>query len=75
MHQITIQEAESHIADVFEDVLRGEEIILTDHDKPVVKVIPYTSGNEPRGLIGSAKGKIWMADDFDETPEEFEEYL
>jgi hypothetical protein len=24
---------------------------------------------------GSAKGKIWMADDFDETPEDFKEYV
>jgi hypothetical protein len=24
---------------------------------------------------GSAKGKIWMADDFDETPEDFKDYM
>ncbi len=24
---------------------------------------------------GTAKGKIWMADDFDETPEDFKDYL
>jgi hypothetical protein len=24
---------------------------------------------------GTAKGKIWMADDFDETPDDFEDYM
>jgi len=24
---------------------------------------------------GTAKGKIWIADDFDETPEDFKDYL
>ena len=24
---------------------------------------------------GTAKGKIWMADDFDETPEDFKDYM
>lgn len=25
--------------------------------------------------LGSMKGKIWMADDFDETPEDFKDYM
>ncbi len=25
--------------------------------------------------LGSMKGKIWMADDFDETPEDFKDYI
>lgn len=28
-----------------------------------------------RKHLDSLKGKIWMADDFNETPEEFKEYL
>jgi antitoxin (DNA-binding transcriptional repressor) of toxin-antitoxin stability system len=74
--QITIQEAESHIAGVLQDVLGGEEIIITDHDKPVAKFIPYNPQNPKRGLFGSAKGMIsYIAEDFDETPEEFKDYM
>jgi antitoxin (DNA-binding transcriptional repressor) of toxin-antitoxin stability system len=77
MHQITIQEAESHISSVFNDVLSGEEIVLTDHDTPVMKMIPiaHPSNGTERLKFGSLKGKIWISDDFNDTPEEFAEYL
>jgi antitoxin (DNA-binding transcriptional repressor) of toxin-antitoxin stability system len=77
MHQITIQEAESRISSVFSDVLSGEEIVLTDHDTPVMKMIPIapTPNGTQRLKFGSLKGKIWMSDDFNDTPEEFAEYV
>jgi antitoxin (DNA-binding transcriptional repressor) of toxin-antitoxin stability system len=76
MHQITIQEAESHISSVFSDVLSGEEIVLTDHDTPVMKMIPVAQPNGAHRLkFGMLKGKIWMSDDFNDTPEEFAEYM
>jgi len=64
------------LAGVLRDVLGGEEIIITDHDKPVAKVIPYKNGSDRRPLFGSAKDLItYIADDFDETPEEFKDYM
>ena len=75
MHQVTLQEAESPIASVLSDVLRGEEIIITDHDKPVARVSPIMQSQEPRRLWGSAKGRIWIAEDFDKTPEDFKDYM
>ena len=70
MYQVTIQEVESHIVDMLGMVLRGKEIIITDHDTPVVKMTPVARGKERHPKFGSAKGKIRMADDFNETPEE-----
>jgi antitoxin (DNA-binding transcriptional repressor) of toxin-antitoxin stability system len=76
MHQITIQEAESHISSVFSNVLSGEEIVLTDHDMPVMKMTPITRPNvTKRPMFGSLKGKIWISDDFNDTPEEFADYM
>jgi len=76
MHQISIQEAESHISSVFSDVLRGEEIVLTDHDMPVMKMTPIMQPNGANRLkFGSLKGKIWISDDFNDTPEEFADYM
>lgn len=76
MHQITIQEARSHIGGVLDDVLRGEEIIITDHDTPVARVVPIE--NHPRlyPLFGAGKDSIaFIADNFNETPEDFKNYL
>jgi antitoxin (DNA-binding transcriptional repressor) of toxin-antitoxin stability system len=76
MHQITIQEAESHISSVFSDVLGGEEIVLTDHDLPVMKMTPIAPMDGTNRLkFGMLKGKIWISDDFNDTPEEFAEYM
>lgn len=75
MHQITIEEATAHIASVLADVLHGEEIVITDHEKPVAKVIPLKSDSGKRGLFGSLKGKIWISEDFDEPLEDFKDYM
>ena len=32
-------------------------------------------GEHRRKNLGWAKGKIWMADDFNETPEDFKDYM
>src|SRR5437016_1592553 len=43
MHQVTIQEAYAHFPTVMKDVLRGEEVILTDKNLPIAKVIPLNA--------------------------------
>lgn len=75
MHQVTLEQATSHSAAVFGDAMRGEEIVITDHDIPVLKVTPYQGrkkGSEPGKAIGMI---TYIADDFDETPPGFEEYM
>lgn len=75
MHQITIEEATAHIASVLDDVLHGEEVVITRHEKPVAKMIPVNDSEGKRGFVGSLKGKVWIADDFDEPLEEFKDYM
>jgi len=45
-------------------VQTGEEIIITKAGQPVAKIIPIPPERKPR-QPGSAKGKIWIAPDFD----------
>jgi len=85
MHHVTIQEAEAHFAGILSEVRNGEEVVLTDHDMPVVKMTPLAEPQKRRGLFGSLKrhpqfgsGKdliTFIADDFDETPEDFKDYM
>ncbi len=37
--------------------------------KPLARLVPYDARKEPR-RPGRWKGKLWVADDFDHTPEE-----
>jgi antitoxin (DNA-binding transcriptional repressor) of toxin-antitoxin stability system len=50
------------------------EVIICIDDRPVIKLVPIEPV-KPRRKAGSAKGIIWMSDDFDEPLEEFREYM
>lgn len=73
MHHVTLQEAQTHLSDLFQSVLHGEEIVVMDREQPVVKMLPLTKHRD-HPVFGSAKGKIRMADDFNETPPDFVDY-
>ncbi|HEX5315258.1 MAG TPA: type II toxin-antitoxin system Phd/YefM family antitoxin [Candidatus Kapabacteria bacterium] len=76
MHQITIEEATAHIASIFSDVLRGEEIVITEREKPVVKMIPLEQDGHKERIFGSGKGIItYVADEFDEPLADFKDYM
>lgn len=75
MTQITLQNAEKSWAEILQKALNGEEVIIERDGEPVAKVSPYKAEEEKEDWFGMDEGKIWMADDFDEIPEEFAEYL
>jgi len=70
--QITnISEAKATLSKLIEKVIRGEEVIIGKSGKPVAKLVPYNLDTSPRQLgAGKWHGKIWMADDFDDLPED-----
>ncbi len=66
-----ISEAKATLSKLIEQVLSGEEVIIGKAGKPVAKLVPYTQDTTPRTLgAGQWQGKIWMADDFDDLPDE-----
>jgi len=77
MQTITLEEAQSHLAEIIEQLSPGEEIILTRDKKPVATIrvpLPEPTREPPR--LGTMKGSIlYIAPDFDDIPEGFEEYL
>lgn len=68
MASVNIHEAKTHFSRLVERAAAGEEIVIAKNGKPVAKLGPLTEDLKPR-QPGSMKGQIWMADDFDETPE------
>ncbi|NCF66158.1 MAG: type II toxin-antitoxin system prevent-host-death family antitoxin [Chloroflexi bacterium] len=73
--QITnISDAKASLSKLIEKVLEGDEVIIGKAGKPVAKLVPYDLETSPRQLgVGNWHGKIWLADDFDELPEEIEQ--
>jgi prevent-host-death family protein len=66
---VNIHEAKTHLSRLLRRVSQGEEVVIARSGTPVAKLVPYTPASKPR-TPGGWKGKVWMADDFDELPEE-----
>jgi antitoxin (DNA-binding transcriptional repressor) of toxin-antitoxin stability system len=78
MPNIDIRQAENCLPELIKQTVGGDEIIITDDGQPVVKLIAFTkmavTEKKNKRRFGSAKGLIKMADDFDETPDDFLDY-
>jgi prevent-host-death family protein len=64
-----ISEAKAQLSSLIEKVMAGQEVVIGKAGKPVAKLIRYEPSEEPR-TPGALKGKIKIADDFDELPED-----
>jgi prevent-host-death family protein len=74
--QISLTEASPELAHLVEAALRGEEIIIFKDNQPVVKLTLLEPVQKRRpARAGSAKGLVWMSEDFDEPLEDFKEYM
>ena len=73
MQSITVDEAIQKLPDLIDAVLRGEEVVITKDDLSMVKLIPNPPVKNRKP--GSAKGQVWMSEDFDEPLEDFKDYM
>ena len=72
--QVSLVEAAASLNDLVQAAIDGEEVILLNGDRPAIKFTPV-GVVKPDRKPGSAKGLIWMSDDFDEPLEDFKEYM
>ena len=82
--QANMNEAKSKLAELGELAWQGEEVIFAKSGKPSLRLAPYsipgrqvdrTAEAKPIRLSGALKGQIWIAPDFDDTPEELIERI
>lgn len=72
---VTLQEAQTHLADLIAKLSPGTELVITQNDRPVAKLVsPPPVSRWPR-RPGSAKGKLIIHADDDEHLKDFQEYL
>ncbi len=75
MTTVNITEAKSQLPALIRKAQLGEEVIITKGKTPVATITPIGGSKRPR-QPGSAKDQVlYMAPDFDEIPEGFEEYI
>lgn len=75
MTTITVQEAQARLAELVHGLVPGEEILLTEGERPVAKVVGQApEGRKPR-RPGSARGKLTILVEDDEHLEGFEGFM
>jgi prevent-host-death family protein len=71
--QITnLSEAKAQLSALVEKAIAGQEVIIGKAGKPVAKLVSYDQSGEKR-TPGALRGKIKIADDFDELPHDIAE--
>lgn len=75
METITIQQALNQINEILEKAFSGEEIFIKNNDEQIIKISSMLLPLARPSLFGSDKDKIYIADNFDDPLEDFEEYM
>jgi len=85
MSTVTLQEAQSNLAELVHRLAPGEDVTITENDRPVARIIPIplVAPRPPRprppvtGVpkAGQYEGRLVVPDDFKEPVEEMRERL
>ena len=72
MHITNISEAKAQLSALIEKVISGQQVIIGKAGKPVAMLVRYERSEETR-RPGALRGKIKIAEDFDDLPDEIAE--
>ncbi len=67
--KVNMHEAKSQLSKLGQLAWEGEEIVIAKAGEPYLRLEPYRRPKTKRKL-GALQGQIWIAPDFDETPQE-----
>ena len=74
MPKYNIAQAKARFSELVDKAMAGEDVIIARDHKPLLKLVPLQDHSRPL-KPGSARGRIWMADDFEAPLDDFKEYL
>lgn len=72
--QVNVYEAKTHLSQLLEEVEAGDEVVIARNGRPVARLVPLQRTRRKR-VPGSLKGKVWIADDFDDQGGEWGEIV
>lgn len=74
MIEVTIRQAKTQLCRLIKAVLDGEEVVISNRNKPVVRLVAVSKPPVVRELGWGGPG-LWMAEDFDAPLDEFADYM
>jgi prevent-host-death family protein len=73
MAEIGMHEAKTQLSKLVERVEAGEEIVITRRGTPAARLVPERRGEGFASLAGAWRGRVKIAEDFDELPDDLAE--
>lgn len=70
MAEVGMHEAKTQLSKLVERVEAGEEIVITRRGEPAARLVPERKGKGFASLAGAWRGRVRIADDFDELPDD-----
>jgi prevent-host-death family protein len=75
MTQFGMHEAKTKLSQLVERAEAGEEIVIARNGKPVARLIPVAETASLASVRGAWRGRVRLADDFDELPDDLADAL
>jgi prevent-host-death family protein len=75
MSSVTIEEAQAKLTDLIHKLGPGEEVVITENNQPVAKLVSERSATRQRPQPGLCKGMITIVADDDEHLKDFAGYM
>ena len=71
---ISLEQAQFSLADIVHQLSPGDEIVITENDRPVARILPAQPPKSVRQL-GTMRGSVLlMSPDFDAPLDDFQDY-
>lgn len=75
MARVGMHEAKTQLSKLVQRVEAGEEIVITRRGEPAARLVPERHGGGFAALAGIWRGRVKIADDFDELPDDLSDSL
>jgi prevent-host-death family protein len=66
MKRLNLAEAKARFSELVDAAARGDGTIISKSGTPVAMLVPLDQGKHAPIKFGTLKGKIWIADNFDD---------
>jgi len=76
MSSISIDEAQTKLSELIHSLHPGDEIVITEGERPVARLVPAMAGKAGKRQLGTLRGTVtYIAPDFDAPLDDFKEYM
>jgi prevent-host-death family protein len=67
---VNVYEAKTHLSQLLDRAAAGEEIVIARAGRPIARLVALSDSSSRRRTPGAWRGRVSIADDFDELPAE-----